>query len=149
MNIILWMVAGIVALMLLGSLAGPPTPQHAQSAAPSLALNRAPSVSAFYEPRSPVHIFATVRIDQWKRGGFNTVALVDLTVTNSGERGMKDIQMTCQLVAESGTVLASIRHTLYITLPPKASRRQREVNLGLIHPQGRRLGCDVTGATEI
>jgi hypothetical protein len=147
MKALMWIfLSGLAVIILFGQVEpSGPTPQTSTTAS---FAGRVPSVTPAYEPKSPVHVFANVKINQWKRGGFDTVAIVDLTVTNTGERGMKDIEITCRVSAESGTILSSIRHTLYIPLAPRESRRQRQVNLGFIHAQAARLGCDATSAKE-
>ena len=49
----------------------------------------------------------------WRKGGFNAVMIVDVTLRNRGTRNVKDVVLHCETQANSGTVLNTNFVTIY------------------------------------
>lgn len=83
----------------------------------------------------------------WRKGGFDTVAVADFVIKNNNTAPVKDIQVTCEAVAASGTVLGTVKETVYETIAPQKTKRVRDLNMGFIHSQTKSIGCRVTAAS--
>lgn len=84
---------------------------------------------------------------EWKKAGFDNVAIATLSVENCGSSAAKDIEFTCTAFGASGTRISGLKKTVYSTVDGRGRATFREVNLGLIDPQTARLECTVTGAS--
>jgi len=101
-------------------------------------------------PQSPAErrraaLFNTdvANVSWWKAGG-GTVMMVSLTIKNSNDFAVKDIEITCEHYANSGTRIDSNTRTIYERIPPKGNKAIKEFSMGFIHSQAARTGCRVT-----
>lgn len=82
----------------------------------------------------------------WAKSGFGTVALVTLTIENMNDFAVKDVAISCDFKANSGTKLNTAESTIYETIKAKSSRTFKEFNVGFIHSQASRGGCSIERA---
>lgn len=80
----------------------------------------------------------------WHKGGFDNVMMVDVTFQNSGEKDVKDVELTCEHYSNSGTRIDSNRKTVYEIVPANKTKRVREFNMGFIHSQAAQTDCKIT-----
>jgi hypothetical protein len=80
----------------------------------------------------------------WEKGGFGTVLVADVTLTNKSAHPVKDVELLCVTVAESGTELGRQRHTIYELFAPKKTKTVRQTNIGFIHSQTHKVGCAIS-----
>jgi hypothetical protein len=80
----------------------------------------------------------------WEKGGFDTVLVADVTLTNKSSHPVKDVELSCVTVAESGTELGHQRHTIYESFPPKKTKTVRRTSIGFIHSQTHKVGCAIS-----
>jgi hypothetical protein len=66
---------------------------------------------------------------------------------NTNPFAVKDIVITCQHFAPSGTLIDSNTRTVYQAIKPKASITVADFNMGFIHTQARKSSCRVAGFT--
>ena len=71
----------------------------------------------------------------WKKGGFDMVALADITIINDGSKTALDIEVEITFVGESGKELNNKRETLTILLLPNTKKIVKNMNLGFIDKQ--------------
>lgn len=93
----------------------------------------------------PASFLKIDKFDWWK-GGFDNVMIASFTIRNSAKVKMRDIHLACTVSGESGTVIDAIPKTIYVTVPPRGSKRVSELNLGLINTQVSRANCAIIGA---
>jgi len=96
-------------------------------------------------PESPRDIaLHMVKLDfNWSKGGFGNVMLADFTISNPSDYSIKDIEITCEHSAPSGTEIDSNTRTVYQTVPAKGKKVIRNFNMGWIHTQAARSSCKV------
>lgn len=80
----------------------------------------------------------------WEKGGFGSVMLATFMVENKNPTRVKDVQVTCGLTANSGTMIDTAIHTIYEGIDKKSYIYVRDVNMGFIHSQASRSSCVVT-----
>lgn len=82
----------------------------------------------------------------WKIGGLGSVGLVTPTIENKNTFDVKDVTIECRFVAKSGTELSTAVQTIYDTVKASSKRTFKDVNIGFIHSQAARAGCEVNSA---
>jgi hypothetical protein len=85
----------------------------------------------------------------WKKGGFGSVALVTLSISNKNEYSVRDIAVTCTFSGSSGTMLSKPTNTIYDIIKPKSSRTFPDFNIGFIHGQAQKGNCSVESARRL
>jgi hypothetical protein len=88
---------------------------------------------------------AAVKLNyDWQKGGFGSVMTADFTITNPTAFTVKDIEVTCEHYAASGTKIDSNQRTIYEVVPPKGKKHIRGFSMGFIHSQARSSSCRIT-----
>ncbi|GMO40837.1 hypothetical protein [Bradyrhizobium sp. TM233] len=81
----------------------------------------------------------------WQKGGFDNVMLATLTIENTNDFAVKDVDVRCEHTANSGTLIDANTRTIYEAIKPKSSKTVRGFNMGFINTQASRSSCHVTG----
>lgn len=89
-----------------------------------------------------------IETPSWKTGGFGSVAIMTVRVSNSNDFEVKDIAISCRFSANSGTVLNERSYTIYETIKPKSKRTFKDLNVGFINSQAARGGCSLASASR-
>jgi hypothetical protein len=82
------------------------------------------------------------------RGGFGSVALLDVTIKNNAAFTIRDPVITCRMEGESGTVIHALSATAYAELKSGTTKRISKVNMGLMDAQAVSSNCSVTAANR-
>ncbi len=85
----------------------------------------------------------------WSVGGFGTVGSATVTIDNGNDFPVKDIDVRCEFSGKSGTHLSSSQRTIFDTIPAKAKRTFKDVNMGFIHSQSAKASCRVETAKRL
>ena len=111
--------------------------------------NQAASVSENTPSLSPKEAaLSAMSLDfRWSKGGFDTVMMADFVVHNNGSRDVKDIEITCQDMGKSGTVIDLNKRTIYDIVTAKGKKTFRNFNMGFIHGQAASSACAITDLT--
>ncbi len=88
----------------------------------------------------------TLGLKDWRKGGFDSVGIVDVTISNSEKKPIKDISFACHFFAPSGTELNWRPGAIYETFAPASQRVVRNLNIGFIHSQTTKANCEGVGA---
>lgn len=80
----------------------------------------------------------------WSKGGFDNVLLANFKIRNDNEFPIKDVTITCNYTAASGTELGSNTQTIYEVVKAKSTKSINNFNMGLIHSQTGGMRCEVT-----
>ena len=118
----------------------PPSPPPPSAPAPPPAVSPA-------EPPRPLKADVMRAVDltmRWEKGGFGTVLVANVTLTNKSAHPVKDVELLCGIWAESGTELGRLRHTIYEAFAPQRTKTVRQANMGFIHSQAHTVGCVVS-----
>lgn len=85
-----------------------------------------------------------------QKGGFATVLILNGSIKNSSNFAMKDADIKCTLTGPSGTVVGSVRETLYEIIPAQQSKRFHELNMGFMgSTQVANFNCEIVDATLV
>jgi hypothetical protein len=85
----------------------------------------------------------TIEKWSWHKGGFDNVMIATFTLRNTNDVAVKDIVISCEHLAPSGTTIDTSTRTVYEAIKPKASKTIKNFNMGLIHTQAARSSCVV------
>lgn len=77
----------------------------------------------------------------WKKEENFMTANFDMK--NDNEFYIKDILILCNCYSPSGTKVSSTSRTIYETIPPNATIKVQNFNMGLIHAQTGSVGCQL------
>lgn len=69
-----------------------------------------------------------------------------MTVVNAASFAIKDFELTCTHQGTSGTEIDRNVRTVYEVVPANASKRIREINMGVIVSQASNSYCEITDA---
>ena len=61
----------------------------------------------------------------WKKGGFDNVMIATFTFQNTNAFDVKDVEVTCEHFANSGTFIDRNVRTIYEVIKAKSSKRDR------------------------
>ncbi len=126
----------------------PPTPTLATQSRKT----EAPTIPNELQPHTPVVNASWVSIDKfvWRKGGFGSIMLVDLTIKNSNDVGVKDMTIYCNGYAPSGTAIDNNIRVIYQAIGPRSTKRFTDFNMGFINSQVSNEGCRIlTVATSL
>jgi hypothetical protein len=79
----------------------------------------------------------------WKKGGFDNVMIGTFTLQNTNDFGVKDIVISCNHFAPSGTLIDSNTRTIYQAIKSKGSLIVKDFNMGFLHTQAAKSACSV------
>lgn len=82
----------------------------------------------------------------WRKDGFGSVMMLDITLRNDSGVVLRDFVINCEHSGPSGTIMDRNSRTLYETLAAGERRRFRNVNMGFILSQATASSCRVDGA---
>lgn len=103
--------------------------------------------SSSYSPAvSPKELtLKQVKLDfKARKEGFGNVMEADFTISNNSAHSIKDIEISCDHYAKSGTKIDSNTRTIYDTVKAHSKRTFRNFNMGLIHSQAASTSCSVS-----
>ena len=152
------LIAGSGAWMLLsGYRPAESTPIHLATAA---AVVAASSPAATDEPVAmPLEAIAPVEappIDglkiasqSWRRGGLGSNALVTLTLRNSNDYAVKDIEITCAFARRDGSHLTDRTRTIPEAVNRRGRRTFARMHVGFVNVNADKAKCALVGASRI
>lgn len=109
----------------------------------SLSTSTAP-VAETSRVASKEDALSKVKLDfKWGTGGFNSVMMVNFTITNESKYNIKDIEITCTHYANSGTKIDDNTRTIYELIPAGKKKVIRNFNMGFIHNQASSSSCKI------
>jgi len=126
---------------------------QAASAAPpekteaELAAEREADLQKDYERHPEKALSLDVR---GTKGGFDTILLLSGSVHNAAGFDIKDMEIVCELFANSGTRVGRVSETLYEVVPANGAKRFTELNMGFMGGSGQvaTYNCEARRATK-
>jgi hypothetical protein len=85
----------------------------------------------------------------WSIGGFKNVGIVNVTIENANDFPVKDVSIRCNFNGKSGTQLSTNDHKIFDTIPAKAKKTFKDVNVGLINSQSAGANCSIDSAQRL
>lgn len=80
-------------------------------------------------------------------GGFGNILFVNVTIRNDALSHLKDFQITCSILGNSGSEIGSVSRTLYETVEARSSKSFKRLNMGFVDQQLSTFRCAVMGAS--
>ncbi len=85
-----------------------------------------------------------IKLDySWRKGGFDSVMEANFTITNNSQYNVKDVEITCNHFAKSGTKIDSNTRTIYDIVNAHSSKKFPNFNMGFIHSQASSSACSI------
>jgi hypothetical protein len=104
-----------------------------------------PSSAGTAQQPSRENAIQNVKLDfSWKKAGLGSFMKADFTITNNNPFPIKDIQVTCEHSANSGTVIDKNKRTIYEIVPATGKRTFKDFDMGYIHSQAASSSCGIT-----
>ncbi len=82
---------------------------------------------------------------KWRKGGFGTVAVCDLTFKNDSDRTIKDVELLVRYSSESGVALGSHKEVIYSVVPAGETKSINEHAMGFVHQQAENASVSIVG----
>ena len=95
-------------------------------------------------PKEQARKLVSIEKYNWSTGGFGNILEADLTIKNDSKYTIKDIEITCNHYAKSGTKIDSNTRTIYDIVKSKSKKTFYKFNMGFIHSQAEKSGCVVS-----
>lgn len=121
----------------------------AEQAAKEEAVRRAKANAEMAERNRPATDRMTLSAQSWEKGGFGSIGIMSMTISNMNPFAVKDITIRCTFDGKSGTQLTERLQTIYDTIPANNSKRFAKVNVGFIDSQSARAGCSLVMAGRL
>lgn len=119
------------------------------------------AVTAIILPKIPHHESKQAKMDQyiqkrkrtpsvtiskwtWHKEGFDNVLVASFTINNANAFPVKDIEISCDEIAPSGTILGTTSRTIFNVIDPHGSKTVIAFDMGFIHPQTKGTRCLVS-----
>jgi len=80
---------------------------------------------------------------EWSKTDFG-VLLVNFTIANRNDFDVKDVEIRCTHAGPSGTEIDSNTRTIFELFEAKTARKISKFNMGFVHSQAARSGCEIT-----
>lgn len=80
----------------------------------------------------------------WSTGGFGSVMEASFTIENGNDFEVKDIEVICTMMGNSGTEIGTARHTIYDIVGPRKKKAFKDVNMGFINSQSSSSKCRIS-----
>jgi hypothetical protein len=72
--------------------------------------------------------------------------IASFTFSNPTDFDMKDMVVTCDLSAPSGTKISTAERTVYEIVPARSQKTVSRINMGFVNSQAKKAGCVVNRA---
>jgi hypothetical protein len=101
-----------------------------------------PGASVMASARTP-DPYGEVLLLNWRpvRGGFGAVLIANFDLKNLADRPVKDVEINCNVLSESGTLLNQISFTVYRRVLPNRTVAVRDLSAGFISQQTDTVTC--------
>lgn len=89
---------------------------------------------------------ASVKLEKWdwKKGGFDSVMMLNAKIKNDGDRDVKDIEIECTHASNSGTRIDSNKKVAYELVKAGKTVSLKDFGMGFIHSQATSTNCRIT-----
>lgn len=88
--------------------------------------------------------FVSLKSIAWNSYDFRGLLRIDVVIKNDLPWPVKDITVTCTMIAPSGTSIGQTSRTLYEKIGTKSEKSISGINMGFVNPQGKLNDCNVT-----
>jgi hypothetical protein len=106
------------------------------------------SATPIVEKTPKEQVSENLKLDyRWTKAGFDNIMELTGSITNKSAFAIKDLKITCDHFANSGTKIDSNTRMLYEAIPAGKSFKFQNFNMGFIHSQAASSSCEVEDFT--
>lgn len=128
----------LLVLIILGAVGSFLTPHNSSNAPSSPAAPSASDIKAQVMNQVKIQKFS------WNKSGFGNVMMATFSIENKSKSDVKDIEITCEHAAKSGTNIDSNKKVIYDNVSSGKTKIIRDFNMGFIHSQASATSCRIT-----
>ena len=85
----------------------------------------------------------------WRRGGLGSKALVTLTLRNSNDYAVKDIEISCAFARRDGSHLTDRTRIIHDIVNMKSRKTFARMHVGFVNVNASRAKCSLVAASHI
>lgn len=94
------------------------------------------------EQERPMELVTLKKI-AWNSYNFRGLLRIDVVIKNDLSWPIKDLTLTCTMIAPSGTLLGQATRTIYEKIETKSEKSISNFDMGFVDPQGKLNGCTI------
>lgn len=98
---------------------------------------------------TPGKTFPILEYLHWSKGGSDNVIIADFLLVNRSKTTWKDVMVSCDGSAKSGTRIGNNTVIIFEILNPGETKKVNDFNMGVIDSQVAHVGCKVLNAVEV
>ncbi len=84
----------------------------------------------------------------FKKGGYNTAGIADITIANDNDFAVKDLKIRCVFTDRKSGKVTEIQQSIPSTVPAKGQQTFKKVHFAFVDTQSADGACEVTGASR-
>ncbi|UTD26294.1 hypothetical protein [Bradyrhizobium sp. WD16] len=84
----------------------------------------------------------------FKKGGYNTAGIADITIANDNDFAVKDLKVRCVFTDRKSGKVTEIQQSIPASVPAKAQQTFKKVRFAFVDTQTADGACEVTGASR-
>lgn len=84
----------------------------------------------------------------FKKGGYNTAGLADITIANDNDFAVKDLKIRCVFTDRKSGKVSEIQQSIPASVPAKGKQTFKKVRFAFVDVQTADGACEVTGASR-
>jgi hypothetical protein len=84
----------------------------------------------------------------FKKGGYNTAGIADITIANDNDFAVKDLKIRCVFTDRKTGKVSEIQQSIPATVPAKGQQTFKKVRFAFVDTRTADGACEVTGATR-
>jgi hypothetical protein len=85
----------------------------------------------------------------WRRGGLGSKALVTLTLRNSNDYAVKDVEISCAFTRRDGSHQTDRARTIHNTVDMKSRKTFARMLVGFVNIEANRAKCSLVTAARV
>jgi hypothetical protein len=154
------LIAGVGAWVLLSGYDSKPAESEPASPATAAATTPAPSPATDAAPKESTAEAITpeqaapvdglkISSQSWRRGGLGSRALVTLTLRNSNDYAVKDIEIFCAFARRDGSHLTDRTRIIHDIVNMKSRRTFARMHVGFVNVNANKAKCSLVAASRI
>jgi hypothetical protein len=120
-------------------------PNQAVGAAAPVDIAQPETVAPATSPLDGLKIIS----QSWRRGGLGSKALVTLTLRNTNDYAVRDIEIACNFIRRDGSHLTARRRIIPDTVNMKSRKRYAGMLVGFVNVHANKAKCSLVTASRV
>lgn len=109
-----------------------------------------PLISEAIAPEQPAPVDGLkISSQSWRRGGLGSNAFVTMTLRNSNEYAVKDIEISCAFARQDGSHLTDRTRVIHDAINLKSRKTLARLHVGFVNVNAAKAKCSLVAASHI